>query len=105
MIKEIDDDNDGEISLREFFMIFRKAAAGELQAEGLSAIVSSIDVSEVMNSCFSLACYRSLPSCWCMLLSQCYREVTPTDFFFQAGVSGAKNFFESHANRQANSNK
>eukprot|EP00730_Choanoeca_flexa_P002208 TRINITY_DN10952_c0_g1_i1.p3 TRINITY_DN10952_c0_g1~~TRINITY_DN10952_c0_g1_i1.p3 ORF type:complete len:190 (+),score=64.27 TRINITY_DN10952_c0_g1_i1:1149-1718(+) len=68
MIKEIDEDNDGEISLREFFMIFRKAANGELQAEGLSAIASSIDVSE-------------------------------------AGVKGAKGFFEAHASRQASANK
>lgn len=47
MIKEIDDDNDGEISLREFFMIFKKAALGELQAEGLTAIADSVNVSEV----------------------------------------------------------
>ncbi|EDQ90858.1 uncharacterized protein MONBRDRAFT_18271 [Monosiga brevicollis MX1] len=68
MISEIDEDNDGEISLREFFLIFRKAAAGELQAEGLTAIADSIDVGE-------------------------------------AGVGGAKAFFEAHAQRSANANK
>ena len=47
MIAEIDSTGDGEISLREFFMIFRKAANGELQADGLSTLASSVDVAEV----------------------------------------------------------
>ena len=47
MIKEVDEDNDGKISFREFLLIFRKAANGELQAEGLTAIANSVDVTEV----------------------------------------------------------
>eukprot|EP00045_Choanoeca_perplexa_P016974 m.236562 g.236562 ORF g.236562 m.236562 type:complete len:190 (-) comp17414_c0_seq3:1981-2550(-) len=68
MIAEIDETGDSEISLREFFMIFRKAANGELQADGLSSIASSVDVSE-------------------------------------AGVKGAKGFFEAQASRQSSANK
>ncbi|EGD81753.1 EF-hand domain-containing protein D2 [Salpingoeca rosetta] len=47
MISEVDEDNDGQISFREFLLIFHKAARGELQAEGLSQIADSVDVSEV----------------------------------------------------------
>eukprot|EP00043_Microstomoeca_roanoka_P003916 m.46544 g.46544 ORF g.46544 m.46544 type:complete len:188 (-) comp12252_c0_seq1:129-692(-) len=47
MISEVDEDNDGQISFREFLLIFHKASRGELQAEGLSQIVTSVDVSEV----------------------------------------------------------
>ena len=32
MIKEVDEDNDGKVSLREFFLIFRKAAKKELKS-------------------------------------------------------------------------
>jgi hypothetical protein len=32
------------MSLREFMLIFRKAAAGELQIEGLKTIAGSVDV-------------------------------------------------------------
>jgi hypothetical protein len=46
MIKEVDEDNDGEISFREFMLIFRKAHAGELQIEGLAKIAASCDVSK-----------------------------------------------------------
>uniref|UniRef100_A0A668ASC4 EF-hand domain family, member D1 n=1 Tax=Myripristis murdjan TaxID=586833 RepID=A0A668ASC4_9TELE len=48
MIKEVDEDFDGKLSFREFLLIFRKAAAGELQEEsGLMALarLSEIDVS------------------------------------------------------------
>nr|XP_055053264.1 EF-hand domain-containing protein D1-like [Misgurnus anguillicaudatus] len=48
MIKEVDEDFDGKLSYREFLLIFRKAAAGELQEEsGLMALarLSEIDVS------------------------------------------------------------
>ncbi|XP_051963353.1 EF-hand domain-containing protein D1-like [Xyrauchen texanus] len=48
MIKEVDEDYDGKLSYREFLLIFRRAAAGELQEEsGLMALarLSEIDVS------------------------------------------------------------
>uniref|UniRef100_A0A3P8YB90 EF-hand domain-containing protein n=1 Tax=Esox lucius TaxID=8010 RepID=A0A3P8YB90_ESOLU len=48
MIKEVDEDFDGKLSYREFLLIFRRAAAGELQDEsGLMALarLSEIDVS------------------------------------------------------------
>ncbi|KAH3821276.1 EF-hand domain-containing protein D2-like [Dreissena polymorpha] len=48
MIKEVDEDFDGKISFREFLLIFRKAAAGELAEDsGLADLyrnVSEIDV-------------------------------------------------------------
>jgi len=45
MIKEVDEDNDGHISFREFLLIFRKAAAGELDMEsGLGKIARSAEV-------------------------------------------------------------
>ncbi|XP_066933685.1 EF-hand domain-containing protein D2-like [Clytia hemisphaerica] len=48
MIKEVDEDLDGQISFREFLLIFRKAALGELQCEGLSQLaqLSEIDVDQ-----------------------------------------------------------
>lgn len=48
MIKEVDEDFDGKLSYREFLLIFRRAASGELQEEsGLMALarLSEIDVS------------------------------------------------------------
>ncbi|NXC49640.1 EFHD2 protein, partial [Penelope pileata] len=48
MIKEVDEDLDSKLSFREFLLIFRKAAAGELQEDsGLHALarLSEIDVS------------------------------------------------------------
>ncbi|XP_041797192.1 EF-hand domain-containing protein D1 isoform X1 [Chelmon rostratus] len=48
MIKEVDEDFDGKLSFREFLLIFRRAAAGELQEEsGLMALarLSNINVS------------------------------------------------------------
>ncbi|KAM4742160.1 EF-hand domain-containing protein D1 [Anableps anableps] len=48
MIKEVDEDFDGKLSFREFLLIFRRAAAGELQEEsGLLALarLSEINVS------------------------------------------------------------
>uniref|UniRef100_A0A3Q3WX25 EF-hand domain-containing protein n=1 Tax=Mola mola TaxID=94237 RepID=A0A3Q3WX25_MOLML len=48
MIKEVDEDLDLKLSFREFLLIFRKAAAGELAEDsGLSALarLSEIDVS------------------------------------------------------------
>ncbi|XP_031560409.1 EF-hand domain-containing protein D2-like [Actinia tenebrosa] len=50
MIKEVDEDNDSKISFREFLLIFRKAAAGELEEDsGLSQLAKlvEIDVGEV----------------------------------------------------------
>ncbi len=67
MIAEIDEDSDGQISFREFLLIFRKvcsplllltakafifvcskqAARGELKADGLSSIATTINVAEV----------------------------------------------------------
>uniref|UniRef100_A0A8D8T0N7 EF-hand domain-containing protein D2 homolog n=2 Tax=Cacopsylla melanoneura TaxID=428564 RepID=A0A8D8T0N7_9HEMI len=50
MIKEVDEDNDNKISFREFLLIFRKAAAGELLEEsGLSKLakLTEINVDEV----------------------------------------------------------
>jgi len=63
MIKEVDEDGDNKISFREFLLIFRKAALGELDMiPGLSALaqLTEIDVDE-------------------------------------AGVGGAKDFFEAKA--------
>lgn len=70
MIKEVDEDQDGQISFREFLLIFRKAAAGELQCEGLTQLaqLSEIDVDE-------------------------------------AGVGGAKDFFEAKMKQANSSNK
>ncbi|XP_006003049.1 EF-hand domain-containing protein D2 [Latimeria chalumnae] len=48
MIKEVDEDFDGKLNFREFLLIFRKAAAGELEEDsGLMALakLSEIDVS------------------------------------------------------------
>ncbi|XP_074654032.1 EF-hand domain-containing protein D2 homolog isoform X2 [Tubulanus polymorphus] len=50
MIAEVDEDNDGVISFREFLLIFRKAQLGELEeGSGLLSLVrlSEIDVGEV----------------------------------------------------------
>lgn len=50
MIAEIDEDNDGKVSFREFLLIFRKAAAGELDDDsGLSQLakLAEVDVEEV----------------------------------------------------------
>ncbi|GFO08247.1 histone-lysine N-methyltransferase SETMAR [Plakobranchus ocellatus] len=49
MIKEVDEDLDSKISFREFLLIFRKAAAGELgEGSGLSELsrLTEIDVDE-----------------------------------------------------------
>jgi len=46
MIKEIDEDHDGQISLKEFLTIFVKAAKGELQCEGLSFLAKEVNVAE-----------------------------------------------------------
>ncbi|XP_072263879.1 EF-hand domain-containing protein D1 [Pyxicephalus adspersus] len=48
MIKEVDEDFDGKLNFREFLLIFRKAAAGELEEDsGLMSLakLSEIDVS------------------------------------------------------------
>lgn len=48
MIKEVDEDFDSKLSFREFLLIFRKAAAGELEEDsGLMSLakLSEIDVS------------------------------------------------------------
>ena len=49
-LDEVDEDDDGMISFREFMMIFRKAAAGELKEDsglGVLAKQFEIDVDEV----------------------------------------------------------
>ncbi|XP_002161055.1 EF-hand domain-containing protein D2 homolog isoform X1 [Hydra vulgaris] len=49
MIKEVDEDQDGQISFREFILIFRKAALGELEASsglGQLAHLTEINVDE-----------------------------------------------------------
>ncbi|XP_039978947.1 EF-hand domain-containing protein D1 [Xiphias gladius] len=46
MIKEVDEDFDGKLSFREFLLIFRRAAAGELQEEsGLMALARLSEIS------------------------------------------------------------
>ncbi|XP_055684409.1 EF-hand domain-containing protein D2 homolog [Lutzomyia longipalpis] len=50
MISEVDEDNDGKISFREFLLIYRKAKAGELASEsGLEQLarLTEINVEEV----------------------------------------------------------
>ncbi|XP_068140148.1 EF-hand domain-containing protein D2 homolog [Drosophila tropicalis] len=50
MIAEVDEDNDGKISFREFLLIFRKAQAGELDNDsGLNQLarLTEIDVEQV----------------------------------------------------------
>ena len=50
MIKEVDEDDDGAICFREFLLIFRKSAAGELDLEsglGQLASLTEVDVDEV----------------------------------------------------------
>eukprot|EP00039_Didymoeca_costata_P001387 m.52072 g.52072 ORF g.52072 m.52072 type:complete len:237 (-) comp10772_c0_seq1:1798-2508(-) len=46
MIAEVDDDGDGQLNFREFLMIYKKAAAGELKCEGLTVIAKSCNVAE-----------------------------------------------------------
>jgi Ca2+-binding EF-hand superfamily protein len=46
MIKAIDEDNDGEISFREFMLIFRYARNGTLEIEGLKTIATTCNVAE-----------------------------------------------------------
>lgn len=43
----VDEDNDGQISYREFLLIFRYAKTGKLQSEGLKQIASSVNVAQV----------------------------------------------------------
>lgn len=49
MISEVDEDQDGKISFKEFLMIYRKARAGELTEESLKrlAVLTEINVEEV----------------------------------------------------------
>ena len=44
LIQEVDEDDDGAISFREFLLIFRKAAAGELQDKGLSLLAQQCEI-------------------------------------------------------------
>ena len=41
----MDEDNDGQMSLREFMLVFVKATKGELICSGLTDLASSVDVS------------------------------------------------------------
>ena len=44
-LQEVDEDGDGFISFREFLLIFRKAAAGELKEDsGLSVLAKQCEV-------------------------------------------------------------
>ncbi|GFO08242.1 transmembrane protein 185b [Plakobranchus ocellatus] len=48
MIKEVDEDLDNKISFREFLLIFRKAAAGELEEDsGLLALYRNVEEIDV----------------------------------------------------------
>lgn len=50
MIAEVDEDGDGRLSFREFLLVYRKAQAGELDADsGLSQLakLTEIDVDQV----------------------------------------------------------
>ncbi|OWF56186.1 EF-hand domain-containing protein D2-like [Mizuhopecten yessoensis] len=48
MIKEVDEDNDGKISFREFLLIFRKARAGELDEDsGLFNLYQNLEEVDV----------------------------------------------------------
>ncbi|CAH1772596.1 unnamed protein product [Owenia fusiformis] len=48
MIKEVDEDNDNKISFKEFLLIFRKAAAGELEeGSGLLDLYSNMEEIDV----------------------------------------------------------
>ncbi|KAK7093260.1 EF-hand domain-containing protein D2-like [Littorina saxatilis] len=48
MIKEVDEDHDSKISFREFLLIFRKAAAGELEeGSGLMDLYANLDEIDV----------------------------------------------------------
>ena len=45
MIQEVDEDGDGHISFREFLLIFRKAAAGEIEEDsGLAVLAKQCEV-------------------------------------------------------------
>ncbi|XP_026692022.2 EF-hand domain-containing protein D2-like [Ciona intestinalis] len=44
MIKEVDEDMDMKISFREFLLIFRKAACGELQVDGLKVLADMPEI-------------------------------------------------------------
>jgi len=46
MIKDVDEDNDGMVSYREFLLIFRYARTGRLTNEGLNVIAKSINVAQ-----------------------------------------------------------
>lgn len=50
MIKEVDEDDDGRLSFREFLLVYRKARAGELDEDsglGQLAKLTEIDVDKV----------------------------------------------------------
>jgi hypothetical protein len=47
ILKEVDEDNDDQLNLYEFLMIFRKAKNGTLKVESLQTLVSSVNVAEV----------------------------------------------------------
>ena len=75
----MDEDSDGHISFREFLLIFRKAAAGELSEDsglGVLARQCEIDVDEVGvggAKDFFEAKVNCCEKCWVfLLLSRCY---------------------------------
>lgn len=50
MIKEVDEDDDGRLSFREFLLVYRKARAGELEENsGLAQLakLTEVDVEKI----------------------------------------------------------
>ncbi|CAF4366668.1 unnamed protein product, partial [Adineta steineri] len=71
MIKQVDEDQDGKISFREFLLIFRKAMSVHGEIENEKTTIASV-------------------------LQQLYSMLVEIDVA-KAGVGGAKNFFEAKA--------
>ncbi|CAF0841948.1 unnamed protein product [Rotaria sordida] len=69
MIKQVDEDNDGKISFREFLLIFRKAISENSEIENEKTSITSV-------------------------LQQLYAMLVEIDVS-KEGVGGAKNFFEA----------
>src|SRR5688572_11572118 len=86
MIKEVDEDNDGLVSLREFFLIFRKAAKKELKSAVQHVIARPL--------CFKLFIF----------LKGLLHLVSQIDVS-EEGVGGAKGFFEAKIEQQSLSKK
>ncbi len=72
MIKQVDEDQDGKISFREFLLIFRKAMSDNGEIENEKSTITSV-------------------------LQQLYSMLVEIDVS-KEGVGGAKNFFEAKVN-------